>query len=35
MNIDTNLIKIGGELRNLWTIEYFNISGNGAAILNI
>ena len=35
MNFDTNLIKIGGELRKLWTIEYFNIGGMGAAILNI
>ena len=35
MNFDTNLIKIGGELRKLWTIEYFNIDGIGAAILNI
>ena len=35
MNFDTNLIKIGGELRKLWTIEYFNICGMGAAILNI
>ena len=35
MNFDTNLIKIGVELRKLWTIEYFNIGGMGAAILNI
>ena len=27
--------KIGGELRKLWTTEYFNIRGMGAAILNI
>ena len=27
--------EIGGELRKLWTIEYFNIGGMGAAILNI
>ena len=25
MNFDTNLIKIGGELRKLWTVEYCNI----------
>ena len=35
MNFDTNMIKIGGELRKLWTIKYFDISGMGAAILNI
>ena len=35
MNVDTNLIKIGGKLCNLYTIEYFNIGGMGAAILNI
>ena len=35
MNFDTNLIKIGGELRKLWSIEYFYIGGIGAAILNI
>ena len=35
MNFDTNLIKIGGELRKLRTIEYFNTGGMGAAILNI
>ena len=35
MNLDTNLIKIDGELRKLCTIEYFNIGGMGAAILNI
>ena len=35
MNFDTNLIKFGGELRKLWTTEYFNIDGMGAAILNI
>ena len=27
--IDTNLIKIGQELRKLWTIEYLNINGYG------
>ena len=35
MNFDTNLIKISGKLSELQTIEYFNISGMGAAILNI
>ena len=35
MSFDTNLIKIGGELRKVWTIEYFNIGGIGAAMLNI
>ena len=35
MDFDTNLIKIGGKLRKLWTIEYFNIDRMGAAILNI
>ena len=35
MNSYTNLIKLGGELRKLWTNEYFNIGGMGAAILNI
>ena len=35
MNFDTNSIRIGGELRKLWSIEYFNIGGMGAAILNI
>ena len=35
MTFDTNLIQIGGELRKLWTIEYFNIVGMGTAILNI
>ena len=35
MNSDTNLIKIGEELRKLWTVDYFNIGGMGAAILNI
>ena len=35
MNFDTNLIKIGQELRMLWTIEYFNFAGMGDAILNI
>ena len=35
MNFDTNLIKISGELRKLWTIEYFNFGGMGATILNI
>ena len=34
MNFDKNLIKIGGELRKLRSIEYFNIGGMGAAILN-
>ena len=29
MNFDANLIKIGQELRLLWTIEYFNIGGIG------
>ena len=29
MNFDTSLIKISGELRKLWTIEYFNIGGMG------
>ena len=31
----TNSIKIDGELRNLWKIEYMNIGGMGATILNI
>ena len=35
MNFDTNLIKIGGKLSKLQPIEYFNIGGIGAAILNI
>ena len=35
MNFDTNLIKIGGELRMLWTTEYLNFVGMGAATLNI
>ena len=35
MNFDTNLIKIVWELGKLWTTEYFNIGGMGAAILNI
>ena len=35
MNFDTNFIKIGGKLSKLQTIEYFNIGGMGAAILNI
>ena len=35
MNFDTNLIKIGGELRKLWTTEYLNFVGMGAATLNI
>ena len=35
MNFDSNLIKIGQELRMLWTIEYSNIGGMGAGILNI
>ena len=35
MNSVAYLIKIGGELRKLWPVEYFNIGGMGAAILNI
>ena len=35
MNFDTILIKIGGKLSKLLKIEYFNIGGMGAAILNI
>ena len=35
MNFDTNLTKIVGELKKILTIEYFNIGGMGAAILNI
>ena len=35
MNFDTNLIKIGQEVRKLWTIEYFNIGDKGTTILNI
>ena len=35
MNFDTDLIKIDGELRKIRTIEYLNIDGMGAAILNI
>ena len=35
MNFDTNLIKIGGKLSKLSTIEYFNLGEKGAAILNI
>ena len=35
MNIDTNFIKIGQELRKLLTIKYFNIGVMGATILNI
>ena len=35
MDFDTNLIKSRKELTKLWTIEYFNIGGMGAAILNI
>ena len=35
MSFDTNLIKIGGELRKLLIVECFNIGGIGAAILNI
>ena len=35
MNFYTNLIKIGGELRKLWTIQYVNIGGMCTAILNI
>ena len=34
MNCDADLIKIGGELRKLWTVKYFNIGGMCAAILN-
>ena len=34
MNFDTNLFKNGREFRKLWSIEYFNIGGMGAAILN-
>ena len=29
------LIKTGEEIRKLWTIEYFNIGGMGANILNL
>ena len=35
MNFDKNLIKSVGNKKTLWTIEYFNIGGIGAAILNI
>ena len=35
MNFDTILIKIGGKISKLWTTEYFNIGGMGAAILYI
>ena len=35
MNSNTDLIKIGGKLSKLYTIEYFNIGGMGATILNI
>ena len=35
MRFDTNLIKIGQELRKKLTVEYFNIGGMGAAILDI
>ena len=39
MNFDTNLIKIGGKYIlstcKLYKIDYFNIGGMGAAILNI
>ena len=35
MNFDTGLIKIDGKLSKLHIIEYFNISGIGAAILYI
>ena len=35
MNFDINLMKIGGKLSRLQTIEYFNIGGMGAAFLNI
>ena len=32
MNFDTDSIKIG---KKLYSLEYFNIGGMGAAILNI
>ena len=35
MDFDTSLIKIGQELGKLCKIEYFNIGGMNAAILNI
>ena len=35
MNFVTNLIKLGWKLSKLITIEYFNIDGMGADILNI
>ena len=35
MNFNTDLIKIDGELRKLWTTEYCNIGEMGATILNI
>ena len=35
MNFDTNLIKIDGELRKLWTVEYFTNGGMSGTILNI
>ena len=35
IKFDTDLNKICGEFIKLWTIEYFNIGGMGAAILNI
>ena len=34
MNFGTNLIKIGGPLRKLWTTECLNTGEMGAAILN-
>ena len=35
MNFDKNLIKIIGELGQLWTMKYFNIGGMGVAILKV
>ena len=35
MDFDTNLTEISGQLRKLWTVEYFNMGGMGATILNI
>ena len=35
MNFDKKFIKNSQELRKLWTIEYFDIGGMGAAILNV
>ena len=35
MKFDSNLIKIGGKLSKVWTIDYIKIGGMGAAILNI